>query len=63
MKERLSLLGCQGDENWNDFLAQTGSVISTGIKSAVKTLQILTSEYSILGEFFGWQLPLVSTLY
>ncbi|OAQ58895.1 C6 transcription factor [Pochonia chlamydosporia 170] len=50
MKERLSMLGFQGDENWTDFLAQTGSVLSTGIKSAAKTLQILTSEYSVLGK-------------
>lgn len=50
MKERLDLLGFRGDENWTDFLAQTGSVISTGIKSAMKTLQILTSEYSVLGK-------------
>jgi proline utilization trans-activator len=55
LKERLSMLGYQGDENWTDFLAQTGSVISTGIKSAAKTLQILTSEYSVLGTPFQQQ--------
>ncbi|KAI5925663.1 fungal-specific transcription factor domain-containing protein [Camillea tinctor] len=52
LKERLDMLGYPGDENWKSFLAQTGSVISTGIKSAAKTLQILTSEYSLLGEAF-----------
>lgn len=50
MKERLDMLGIQGDEDWSDFLAHTGSVISTGIKSAVKTLEILAGEYSILGK-------------
>ncbi|ATY65318.1 C6 transcription factor [Cordyceps militaris] len=54
MKERLDLLGCRGDEDWTDFLAQTGSVISTGIKSAAKTLQILTSEYSVLDSFLPY---------
>lgn len=44
------MLGIQGDEDWSDFLAHTGSVISTGIKSAVKTLEILAGEYSILGK-------------
>ena len=50
MKERLDILGFQRTEDWSDFIAQTGSVIATGIKSAVKTLQILTSEYSVLGK-------------
>ncbi|KAL6409928.1 hypothetical protein AUP68_06334 [Ilyonectria robusta] len=49
LKERLDMLGHPGDENWESFLSQTAAVISTGIKSAVKTLQILTSEYSLLG--------------
>lgn len=43
------MLGHPGDENWESFLSQTAAVISTGIKSAVKTLQILTTEYSLLG--------------
>lgn len=51
------MLGYPGDENWEDFLTQTGIVISTGINSAVKTLQILMSEYSLLGKrqlmYFG----------
>ncbi|KAH6976653.1 C6 transcription factor [Ilyonectria destructans] len=54
MKERLDILGFQGDEDWTDFLAQTGSVISTGIKSAAKTLQILTSEFSVLDAFLPY---------
>ncbi|CAK7221442.1 hypothetical protein SBRCBS47491_004527 [Sporothrix bragantina] len=54
MKERLDLLGFQGDENWTNFLQQTGSVISIGIKSAAKTLQILTSEFSVLDAFLPY---------
>ncbi|KAF4965665.1 hypothetical protein FSARC_6560 [Fusarium sarcochroum] len=50
LKERLDILGHPGDENWESFLNQTAAVISTGIKSAVKTLQILSSEYSLLGK-------------
>jgi proline utilization trans-activator len=49
LKERLDILGHPGNENSEAFLEQTATVISTGIKSAVKTLQILTSEYSLLG--------------
>jgi hypothetical protein len=48
MKERLDILGNPGDENWESFLAQTRTVISTGIKSAAKTLHILTSGDSLL---------------
>lgn len=50
LKERLDMLGHQGDGNWETFLAHTGAIISTGIKSAAKTLQILSSEYSLLGK-------------
>ena len=46
------MLGRPGDEDWESFLAQTAAVISTGIKSAAKTLQIMTSEYSLLGKLF-----------
>ena len=49
LKERLDMLGRENDENWETFLAHTGAIISTGIKSAAKTLQILSSEYSLLG--------------
>lgn len=48
MKERLDILGHPGDENWESFLGQTRAVISTGIKSAAKTLQIVTSEDGLL---------------
>ncbi|RYP72060.1 hypothetical protein DL769_004547 [Monosporascus sp. CRB-8-3] len=47
LQERLDKLG-HGDENWRSFLALTTNLISTGIKSAVKSLQILFSEDSIL---------------
>ncbi|KAF4978258.1 hypothetical protein FZEAL_5364 [Fusarium zealandicum] len=60
LKERLDMLGHPGDENWESFLSQTAAVISTGIKSAVKTLQILTSEYSLLGIEF---LPISFSMY
>ncbi|KAH7136208.1 hypothetical protein EDB81DRAFT_949013 [Dactylonectria macrodidyma] len=56
LKERLDMLGHQGDENWETFLAHTGAIISTGIKSAVKTLQILSSEYSLLEIFLPYDL-------
>ncbi|EFY88563.1 C6 transcription factor [Metarhizium acridum CQMa 102] len=57
LKERSELLGHPDDENWDSFLAQTATVISAGIKSAAKTLQILSKEYSLLdarsGDTFG----------
>ncbi|RSL74474.1 hypothetical protein CEP52_004905 [Fusarium oligoseptatum] len=56
LKERLDMLGHPGDENWESFLSQTAAVISTGIKSAVKTLQILTTEYSLLEVFLPYDL-------
>lgn len=49
LKERLEKLG-HGEEDWENFLAPTKSLISTGIKSAAKTLQILTHEDSLLGK-------------
>lgn len=49
LKERLDILGHPRDENWESFLAQTATVISTGIKSAIKTLEIMSSPYSVLG--------------
>ncbi|RGP76573.1 hypothetical protein FLONG3_5235 [Fusarium longipes] len=58
LKERLDILGQPGDQNSEAFLGQTAAVISTGIKSAVKTLQILTSEYSLLEFTFGAALHL-----
>ncbi|KAM0187692.1 hypothetical protein ACHAPI_011012 [Fusarium lateritium] len=56
LKERLDILGHPGNENSEAFLGQTATVISTGIKSAVKTLQILTSEYSLLEVFLPYDL-------
>ncbi|KAF9775296.1 hypothetical protein IL306_006621 [Fusarium sp. DS 682] len=56
LKERLDILGQPGGENSEAFLGQTAAVISTGIKSAVKTLQILTSEYSLLEVFLPYDL-------
>ncbi|KAG5657394.1 hypothetical protein KAF25_005958 [Fusarium avenaceum] len=56
LKERLDILGHPGNENSEAFLEQTATVISTGIKSAVKTLQILTSEYSLLEVFLPYDL-------
>ncbi|EXK85340.1 hypothetical protein FOQG_10697 [Fusarium oxysporum f. sp. raphani 54005] len=56
LKERLDILGQPGNENSEAFLGQTAAVISTGIKSAVKTLQILTSEYSLLEIFLPYDL-------
>ncbi|PTB36728.1 hypothetical protein M441DRAFT_149933 [Trichoderma asperellum CBS 433.97] len=56
LKERLDMLEHPGNENWDSFLAKTGAVISTGIKSAVKTVQILTSEYSLLESFLPYDI-------
>lgn len=49
LKERLERLG-QREDNWESFLAPTKALISTGIKSAIKSLQILTDENSLLGK-------------
>jgi hypothetical protein len=49
LKERLERLG-QREDDWQSFLAPTKVLISTGIKSALKTLQILTDENSLLGK-------------
>lgn len=48
LKERLDKLG-QGEENWQKFLALPRSLISIGIKSAEKTLQIINDETGMLG--------------
>lgn len=37
-------------EDWQEFLALTKTLISTGIKSAVKTLQILSNNDNLLGQ-------------
>jgi proline utilization trans-activator len=49
LKERLERLG-QPEDDWQSFLAPTKALISTGIKSATKTLHILTDENSLLGK-------------
>lgn len=49
LTERLENLD-QEEEDWQDFLALAKTLISTGIKSAVKTLQILTNEDNLLGK-------------
>ncbi|KAH8433304.1 fungal specific transcription factor domain-containing protein [Aspergillus melleus] len=55
LKERLDKLGHE-EENWESFLAPTKTLISTGIKSAAKTLQILSDEDSLLEVFLPFQL-------
>lgn len=48
LKERLEKLG-HAEEDWQRFLVLPKSLISIGIKSAEKTLQILRDENSLLG--------------
>ncbi|PLB53595.1 Zn(II)2Cys6 transcription factor [Aspergillus steynii IBT 23096] len=55
LKERLDKLGHE-EEDWESFLAPTKTLISTGIKSAAKTLQILADEDSLLEVFLPFQL-------
>ncbi|KAL5362581.1 Zn(II)2Cys6 transcription factor [Aspergillus floccosus] len=55
LKERLDKLD-QGEEVWQNFLTPTKPLISTGIKSAIKTLQILAIEGSILEVFLPFDL-------
>ena len=50
LKERLQKLG-HGAEDWQSIVAPTNALISAGIKSAAKTLQILTDEDSLLGTY------------
>lgn len=49
LKERLEKLG-RTEKNGQGFLALPQSLISIGIKSALKTLHILSEESIILGE-------------
>ncbi|KAL3463538.1 fungal-specific transcription factor domain-containing protein [Aspergillus heterothallicus] len=55
LKERLERLG-QREDDWQSFLAPTKVLISTGIKSAIKTLQILTDENSLLETFLPFEM-------
>ncbi|KAM0327639.1 hypothetical protein ACHAQA_005932 [Verticillium albo-atrum] len=58
LQERLNNSG-RVDKNWEPFLSTTTSLISTGIKSAVKTLQILTDEDYVLEVFLVFDLEFV----
>lgn len=49
LKGRLEKLGHGDEEDWQSLLAPTKALISTGIKSAAKTLQILSDEDGLLG--------------
>ncbi len=49
LKERLDKLS-QSEQDWRSFLSLTKPLISTGIKSAVKTVQILSTEDGMLGK-------------
>ncbi|KAL1852220.1 hypothetical protein Plec18167_006034 [Paecilomyces lecythidis] len=55
LKERLEKLG-HGEQDWQSFLSPTKALISTGIKSAAKTLQILSDEDSVLEVFLPFEL-------
>ncbi|PYH86155.1 hypothetical protein BO82DRAFT_388845 [Aspergillus uvarum CBS 121591] len=55
LKERLDTLA-EGDEDWQTILAPTKTLIATGIKSAAKTLQILSDEDSPLEVFLPYDL-------
>ncbi|RAL16619.1 Zn(II)2Cys6 transcription factor [Aspergillus homomorphus CBS 101889] len=55
LKERLDTLN-EVDEDWQTFLAPTKTLIATGIKSAAKTLQILSDEDSPLEVFLPYDL-------
>ncbi|RAQ42956.1 hypothetical protein AFGD_010840 [Aspergillus flavus] len=55
LKERLEKLG-RAEEDWQKFLALPKSLISIGIKSAEKTLQILSDENGHLETFLPFDL-------
>ncbi|BCS23122.1 uncharacterized protein APUU_31347S [Aspergillus puulaauensis] len=55
LKERLQKLG-HGAEDWQSIVAPTNALISAGIKSAAKTLQILTDEDSLLEVFLPFDM-------
>ncbi|KAH7054394.1 Zn(II)2Cys6 transcription factor [Macrophomina phaseolina] len=50
LKERLDRLD-RGREDWQSFLTHTKNLISTGIKSAAKMIQILSDEDTVLEVF------------
>ncbi|KAL5341923.1 hypothetical protein BJX70DRAFT_10513 [Aspergillus crustosus] len=55
LKERLQKLD-HGAEDWQSIVAPTNALISAGIKSASKTLQILTDEDSLLENFLPFDM-------
>ncbi|KAL4907807.1 hypothetical protein BDW74DRAFT_189219 [Aspergillus multicolor] len=55
LKERLQKLD-HGAEDWQSIVAPTNVLISAGIKSAAKTLQILTDEDSLLEVFLPFDM-------
>ncbi|KAJ5739730.1 hypothetical protein N7533_012514 [Penicillium manginii] len=55
LKGRLEWLEHRQDD-WESFLAPTKALISTGIKSAIKTLQILRDEDSLLEVFLPFEM-------
>ncbi|PIG83539.1 Zn(II)2Cys6 transcription factor [Aspergillus arachidicola] len=55
LKERLEKLG-HGEEDWQSLLVATEALIATGIKSAAKTLQLLTDEDDLLEAFLPFDL-------
>ncbi|KAJ5167824.1 fungal-specific transcription factor domain-containing protein [Penicillium canariense] len=57
LKERLEKLG-RAEEDWQKFLALPISLISIGIKSAEKTLQIIGDENGLLETFLPFDLEM-----
>ncbi|OAR01680.1 hypothetical protein LLEC1_02195 [Akanthomyces lecanii] len=55
LKERLEKLN-DGKEDWRSFLSLTKPLISTGIKSAVKTVKILSTDDGLLEYFLPFDL-------
>ncbi|KAL4976260.1 hypothetical protein BDW66DRAFT_151207 [Aspergillus desertorum] len=55
LKERLQKLD-HGAEDWQSIVAPTNALISAGIKSAARTLQILTDEDSLLEVFLPFDM-------
>ncbi|GLB07486.1 hypothetical protein AtubIFM57258_002827 [Aspergillus tubingensis] len=55
LKERLDRLG-HGPEDWQSIVAPTDGLISAGIKSAIKTLQILKDEDNLLDVFLPFDM-------
>ncbi|RDK45493.1 hypothetical protein M752DRAFT_324424 [Aspergillus phoenicis ATCC 13157] len=55
LKERLDRLG-HGPEDWQSIVAPTDGLIRAGIKSAIKTLQILMDEDNLLDVFLPFDM-------